>query len=224
MGAHRFDPLVVNEVYIPRKSALKIRLKLLDSAGVVSGFYITGFEPNCLAQTQDLVRERDKVEEVNGQILTVDMTLEEVNDLMNSAADKFVRLGIKRKAKKPLLRQYSGSDLPAQTIVTQRMIDDKTEEVEKAYAAKKKIRKEIKKWTKDFEKKENRVPSEEDKKGAPQLFKPLDQVSNVNQWRGVRGNGSGVEEIVHLHDVLSCCVVSCCSVVHLYFGARSGAG
>jgi hypothetical protein len=177
----RFDPLLVTEVNVPRSSdgSMRLRLKYLDSGDIVPGFYVIGFKPECAAR--GVVRERDKVEEIGGQSLT-GMDLEEVFSLLNSTTDSHVPFSIKRstiKNKKPLLRQYSGSDLPPPKVVTQQMVDDKEAEVEKAYVAKKKAKKKIKLWTKEFEKRENRVVSEEDKRLAPDVFKPLDQVTNL---------------------------------------------
>ena len=176
----RLNPLDAIEIDVPRSydGTLRVRLKHLNSAKIIPGYYVIGFYPN--SEAQGIVRERDRVHEIEGEVIT-DMKPHEISQLIDKAPGNHVRLTVLRlmKQPKPVIRPYSGGDIPTK-YVTERMVADKEAELASAYQAKKKVKKKVKAWTKEFEKKENRVPTEEDKKSAPEVFKPLDQVTKLH--------------------------------------------
>ena len=174
--------LEVLGMYVPPSSdgTLRVCLQFLSCFGAVPGpgFFITGFQPDCIAK--GLLKEGDKVNEICGQSLK-ELTLDEVKELMDrdkSPKRGYTLFNISRVAvKPPRMLPNGGVEQPVLVGVTQEIIDDKIAEIGRAYEAKKKIKKSIRSWTKEFERQENRIVSEEDKLTAPHIFVPLKQVS-----------------------------------------------
>jgi len=164
-------------IYVPpsEDGTLRLCLQYMPNFGVVPGpgYFITGFDEDCIAK--GLVRVGDKVAAIKDQSLE-GMSLDEVMEYMDR--DKSPKRGytlcqIVREVP-PVVDGVAEVVYPVG--VTQQLIDEKAAEIATAYESKKKLKKVIRSWTKEFERHENRIVSEEDKLMAPEVFIPLQQL------------------------------------------------